>query len=144
MKNATTFFFLFTHTRYFSFQVGLTPLHLAAESGHKELVGLLVASYKASVDALTLVRVYVPLLFTILSLSIMYELRLTRAFCLQEKKTALHLAAEKGRLQVCEHLLELRADISALDNVSASQHHHPLSRARANTRVHSRLAVIST
>ena len=39
------------------FQVGLTPLHLAAESGHKELVGLLVASYKASVDALTLVRV---------------------------------------------------------------------------------------
>ena len=42
-----------------SFQVGLTPLHLAAESGHKELVGLLVASYKASVDALTLVSVCV-------------------------------------------------------------------------------------
>lgn len=30
----------------------------------------------------------------------------------------MHLAAEKGRLQVCEHLLELRADICALDNVS--------------------------
>ena len=36
----------------------------------------------------------------------------------QEKKTALHLAAEKGRLEVCKHLLELRADICALDNVS--------------------------
>ena len=66
------------------------------------------------------------------------------AFCLQEKKTALHLAAEKGRLQVCEHLLELRADISALDNVSACQHHYSLSLARANTRVYFRLAVIST
>ena len=45
--------------------------------------------------------------------------RLTRKILYpQEKKTALHLAAEKGRLQVCEHLLELRADISALDNVS--------------------------
>lgn len=124
--------------------MGLTPLHLAAESGHKELVGLLVASYKASVDALTLVRVCVPLLSAILSLSVMYELRLTRVFCLQEKKTALHLAAEKGRLQVCEHLLELRADISALDNVSTCQHHFPLSRVRANMRVYSRLAVIST
>lgn len=37
-------------------KVGLTPLHLAAESGHKELVGLLVSRYQASVDALTLVR----------------------------------------------------------------------------------------
>lgn len=53
------FLLLFTHKRYSSFQVGLTPLHLAAESGHKELVGLLVASYKASVDAFTLVRVCV-------------------------------------------------------------------------------------
>ncbi|PFX27903.1 Ankyrin-3 [Stylophora pistillata] len=76
-------------------KVGLTPLHLAAESGHKELVGLLVATYKASVDALTL-----------------------------EKKTALHLAAEKGRLQVCEHLLELRADISALDNKGQTPLHY--------------------
>ena len=56
----------------------------------------------------------------------MFELRLTKKFCLQEKKTALHLAAEKGRLQVCEHLLELRADISALDNVSNRQRHDPL------------------
>ena len=63
MKNAT-FSFLFTHKRYFSFQVGLTPLHLAAESGHKELVGLLVASYKASVDALTLVRVCVLFMYS--------------------------------------------------------------------------------
>ena len=30
----------------------------------------------------------------------------------------MHLAAEKGRLVVCQHLLELRADISAVDNVS--------------------------
>lgn len=36
------------------------------------------------------------------------------------------MAAEKGRLQVCEHLLELRADISALDNVSNRQRHDPL------------------
>ena len=55
-----------------------------------------------------------------------FSYRLTRALCLQEKKTSLHLAAEKGRLQVCEHLLELRADISALDNVSTCQRHNPL------------------
>lgn len=76
-------------------KVGLTPLHLAAESGHKELVGLLVANYKATVDALTL-----------------------------EKKTALHLAAEKGRLEVCKHLLELRADICALDNKGQTPLHY--------------------
>lgn len=76
-------------------KVGLTPLHLAAENGHKELVGLLVAIYKATVDALTL-----------------------------EKKTALHLAAEKGRLEVCQHLLELRADICALDNKGQTPLHY--------------------
>lgn len=135
------FLLLFTHKRYSSFQVGLTPLHLAAESGHKELVGLLVASYKASVDAFTLVRVCVLFLSIIFgrnwsrtcdfNLSVMFELRLMQTFCQQEKKTALHLAAEKGRLQVCEHLLELRADISALDNVSTFQHHYPSVRSRA-------------
>lgn len=59
-------------------------------------------------------------------MAVMFDHRLTSTFCLQEKKTALHLAAEKGRLQVCEHLLELRADISALDNVSNRQRHDPL------------------
>lgn len=38
-------------------QVGLTPLHLAAQNGHKDLVGLLVSRYQASVDALTLVSI---------------------------------------------------------------------------------------
>ena len=62
----STFVLLFTHKRYSCLQVGLTPLHLAAESGHKELVGLLVASYKASVDAFTLVRVFIQFVSTIL------------------------------------------------------------------------------
>lgn len=53
---------IFANMMNCSLQVGLTPLHLAAESGHKELVGLLVASYKASVDALTLVSVCVLIL----------------------------------------------------------------------------------
>lgn len=40
-------------------------------------------------------------------------------FFWQDKKTPLHLSAEKGRIEVCQHLLELRADISAVDNVSS-------------------------
>jgi len=47
------------------------------------------------------------------------NLTLTQYFhTFQDKKTPLHLAAEKGRIEVCQHLLELRADISAVDNVS--------------------------
>ncbi|XP_032236532.1 serine/threonine-protein phosphatase 6 regulatory ankyrin repeat subunit A-like isoform X3 [Nematostella vectensis] len=76
-------------------KVGLTPLHLASENGHKELVGLLVNKYQGSVDALTL-----------------------------DKKTPLHLAAEKGRILVCEHLLELKADISFVDNKGQTPLHY--------------------
>ncbi|XP_031568765.1 ankyrin-3-like isoform X2 [Actinia tenebrosa] len=76
-------------------KVGLTPLHLAAESGHKELVGLLASRYMASIDALTL-----------------------------DKKTPLHLAAEKGRISVCQHLLEIQADISAVDNKGQTPLHY--------------------
>lgn len=118
VKNVIIFFFFFIYMRYFFFQVGFIFFYLVVESGYKELVGFLVVSYKVSVDVFILVRVCVLLFFIIFSLFIMYEFRLIRVFCLQEKKIVLYLVVEKGWLQVCEYFLELRVDISVLDNVS--------------------------
>ncbi|XP_071964995.1 uncharacterized protein [Antedon mediterranea] len=68
-------------------KIGLTPLHLAARSGHNDLVKLLIHDHHASIDALSLA-----------------------------KKTPLHMAAQFGQLEVCETLLQLKADSNATDN----------------------------
>ncbi|XP_067125162.1 serine/threonine-protein phosphatase 6 regulatory ankyrin repeat subunit B-like [Centruroides vittatus] len=81
---------------------GLTPLHLAAKHGYNGIVQHLVADHGAVLDALTLI-----------------------------KKTPLHLAAEKGKLDVCSTLLELNADAHAIDNqgqtplLLAAENDHP-------------------
>ena len=45
-----------SNTRYF-FQIGLTPLHIAAEKGHPEFVRVLVTKYNAIIDPLTVVSI---------------------------------------------------------------------------------------
>lgn len=37
------------------FQIGTTPLHMAAEKGHPEFVRVLVTKYNAIIDPLTVV-----------------------------------------------------------------------------------------
>ena len=39
-------------------KLGLTALHLAAQKGYKDIVEMLVTSFNASIDALSLVRLY--------------------------------------------------------------------------------------
>ncbi|GAB6027875.1 hypothetical protein CHUAL_002089 [Chamberlinius hualienensis] len=67
-------------------KVGITPLHLAAMNGYTELVKSLLKNHGAILDATTL-----------------------------NKQTPLHMAAEKGQLDVCNCLLELKADPNAVD-----------------------------
>ncbi|XP_077349985.1 uncharacterized protein LOC143998115 [Lithobates pipiens] len=67
-------------------KLGLTPLHLCAENGCNHLVKLLVENYLASIDAMSLT-----------------------------KRTPLHLAAGNGQLDVCNSLLNMKADVNATD-----------------------------
>lgn len=66
---------------------GMTPLHMAARNGYGNIVRQIITQHGAMLDALTL-----------------------------NKETPLHLAAERGQLQVCNILLELKSDANALDN----------------------------
>ncbi|XP_071807493.1 uncharacterized protein [Asterias amurensis] len=67
-------------------KLGITPLHLAAQNGHNDLIKLLVSTHSATIDALSLA-----------------------------KKTPLHQAAQNGQLEVCETMLQLKADSNATD-----------------------------
>ncbi|KAK3532457.1 hypothetical protein QTP86_018452, partial [Hemibagrus guttatus] len=67
-------------------KLALTPLHLSAQNGSSHLVQLLIKTYQASTNALSL-----------------------------SKQTPLHLAAASGQLDVCSSLLNLGADITATD-----------------------------
>ncbi|XP_068094527.1 serine/threonine-protein phosphatase 6 regulatory ankyrin repeat subunit B-like [Hyperolius riggenbachi] len=67
-------------------KLGLTPLHLCAQNGFNHLVKLLVENHMASIDAMSLT-----------------------------KRTPLHLAALSGQLDVCNSLLNMRADANATD-----------------------------
>ncbi|XP_066571914.1 transient receptor potential cation channel, subfamily N, member 1 [Amia ocellicauda] len=67
-------------------KLGMTPLHLGAQNGYNKLVRLLVETHMASIDALSL-----------------------------SKQTPLHLAALNGQLDVCNSLLNMKADVNATD-----------------------------
>ncbi|XP_030045854.1 serine/threonine-protein phosphatase 6 regulatory ankyrin repeat subunit B-like [Microcaecilia unicolor] len=67
-------------------KLGLTPLHLSAQNGFNRLVKLLVETHLASIDAMSLI-----------------------------KQTPLHLAALNGQLDVCNSLLNMKADVDATD-----------------------------
>ncbi|XP_029443072.1 serine/threonine-protein phosphatase 6 regulatory ankyrin repeat subunit A-like [Rhinatrema bivittatum] len=67
-------------------KLGLTPLHLSAQNGFNHLVKLLVETHLASIDAMSLT-----------------------------KRTPLHLAALNGQLDVCNSLLNMKADVDATD-----------------------------
>ncbi|XP_022241744.1 ankyrin-3-like, partial [Limulus polyphemus] len=66
---------------------GFTSLHLAARNGHNAIVRDLIRKYGSMVDAFSLT-----------------------------KQTALHLAAERGNLDVCNTLLDANANASSIDN----------------------------
>ncbi|XP_018122170.1 provisional ortholog of ankyrin repeat domain 52 L homeolog isoform X1 [Xenopus laevis] len=67
-------------------KLGLTPLHLCAQNGFNHLVKLLVGTHSASIDAMALT-----------------------------KRTPLHMAALNGQLDVCNSLLNMKADVNATD-----------------------------
>ncbi|XP_075437754.1 uncharacterized protein LOC142476069 [Ascaphus truei] len=67
-------------------KLGLTPLHLCAQNGFNHLVKLLVDTHLASIDAMSLT-----------------------------KRTPLHMAALSGQLDVCNSLLNMKADVNATD-----------------------------
>ncbi|XP_072269322.1 uncharacterized protein [Pyxicephalus adspersus] len=67
-------------------KLGLTPLHLCGQNGFNHLVKLLVETHLASIDAMSLT-----------------------------KRTPLHLAARNGQLDVCNSLLNMKADVNATD-----------------------------
>ena len=72
----------------------MTPLHLASENGYVDLVKNLVEKHEALIDAMTL-----------------------------SKQTPLHLAAKSGQIETCKTLLQLNADLNALDNEQQSALH---------------------
>ncbi|XP_057313101.1 serine/threonine-protein phosphatase 6 regulatory ankyrin repeat subunit B-like isoform X3 [Hydractinia symbiolongicarpus] len=75
-------------------KLGLTAVSLASASGHNQLVELLITKYGAAHDILAL-----------------------------NKRSALHLAAERGHLHACQTLLDLGADPMKTDlNEQASIH----------------------
>ncbi|XP_069477814.1 serine/threonine-protein phosphatase 6 regulatory ankyrin repeat subunit B-like isoform X2 [Ambystoma mexicanum] len=67
-------------------KLGLTPLHLSAQNGFNHLVKLLVETHLASIDAMSLTQ-----------------------------QTPLHMSALKGQLDVCNSLLNMKADGNATD-----------------------------
>ncbi|ROT61622.1 putative serine/threonine-protein phosphatase 6 regulatory ankyrin repeat subunit B isoform X3 [Penaeus vannamei] len=79
---------------------GLTALHLAAMRGFKGLVQILITHHAAQKEALTLpLRLHPP--------------PSPPLSPFQSKQTPLHLAAEAGKLEVCDTLLQLGADTNA-------------------------------
>lgn len=65
----------------------MTPLHLSATNGFVDLTRNLVQKHEALIDAMTLI-----------------------------KQTPLHLAAKAGQIEVCQCLLNMNADVNAVDN----------------------------
>ena len=102
-------------------KLGLTPLHLAAQNGYNDLVRLLIETHSAVIDALSLVRThqyyeheYANQQITIISSPSVF---LITQFFLQAKQTPLHMAAQCGKMEVCNTLLKMRADANATDVV---------------------------
>ncbi|XP_047126788.1 serine/threonine-protein phosphatase 6 regulatory ankyrin repeat subunit B isoform X1 [Hydra vulgaris] len=75
-------------------KLGATSVGLAAANGHSQLVEMLVKKYHASVDVLSLI-----------------------------KRSALHMASEKGYLQSCKALIQLGADPMCVDTNHAAPIH---------------------
>lgn len=106
------------------FKHGLTPLHLAAQSGHEVLVRVLLNSPGVHADAKTTIQGSIPLHLaaqnghtSVVSLLLSKS---TALISIRDKRdrTALHLAANTGQLEMVALLLGQGSNVNLLDKVS--------------------------
>ncbi|CAI9725800.1 serine/threonine-protein phosphatase 6 regulatory ankyrin repeat subunit A-like [Octopus vulgaris] len=111
-------------------EYGLTPLHMAAQSGHEGLVRILLNSAGVYFDAYTAINGYSPFHLAAQSghtsvVSLLLSKSTTQLHCVDKhKRTALHLAAGNGHINMVRLLLGQGADINAVEENGCTALHY--------------------
>ena len=109
------FFFLFSFFSFFYFfhKNGVTPLYVAVQEGHEQIVQILLEKGKPNVDLATMVNyfsVYLLLCYYYFSLSFSFSFFTFSFFqifcCLKMGATPLFIAVQNGHEKIVQILLE--------------------------------------
>ena len=128
MRLFSLFFFFFSLSLIFHFffnlKDGKTPLFIAAEKGHKQIVQILLDKGGANVDLATRVFFYLFILICVeilILFSLFFFLFFTFSFFyffyLKNGETPLYFAVKKGDEQIIQSLLERGANVDLVDKV---------------------------